>query len=192
VARRAGDGAGKPVPSELPVVERRRKAEEAALRLLATRERSAVELKQRLRLKGYDAETIEHVLDRMRQWRFQDDRRFAEAFAASSIKSRSLAGRVVQSELRRRGIDKELAAQASTISPEDERANARKLATKRWGQLAAYPLETRRRRVAGLLARRGYSYETASEVLAELSGDADPHPAGADRDEDEVQAERDD
>lgn len=165
--------------SELPTPLRRQKAEEAALRLLAVRERSAAEIRQRLRARGFDADTVTYVLDRLQSSGLQDDRRFAEGFAEAKVRGRGLAGRVVKGELRKMGIDGELAAQASTRSPEDELETARELAERRWRRLAAYPLNVRVRRVAGLLERRGYGHDVTTEIVERLAGEADDGEGGA-------------
>jgi regulatory protein len=162
-----------PAPAELPVPERREKAYAAALRLLASRERSAVEIASRLREKGFDPETVVVVLDRLRSSGFQDDRRFAEDFAGSAIRSKGMSGRAVQSELRRRGIEKETAAQVATRSPEEELETALGLARKKERTMAGLGAEVRLRRIAGLLQRRGYDRDTVSAVLSRL-GETQP------------------
>jgi regulatory protein len=163
-----GTGAGKPVPSELPVVERREKAHAAALRLLAVRDRSVVELRSRLRDKGYDAETVTYVLEKLTSARLLDDRRFAEGYAESAVRSKGLAARVIQTELRRRGIDKETAAVASTRSPEEEEQNAREIAARRAARLGSYPVDVQARRLRSFLQRRGYGAELCTQIVAEL------------------------
>ncbi|MCA1834607.1 MAG: regulatory protein RecX [Actinomycetota bacterium] len=152
------------------MVERREKAFGKAMRLLSSRERSAVEIQQRLRQEGYDAETVHVTLDRLQSSGLQDDRRFAEGVAASSIRSRGLASRVIQSDLRRRGIDKELAARAATRSPEEEEQTARALAQKRAGQLSGYPRDVQVRRLGSFLARRGYGAELCASLVEEALG----------------------
>jgi regulatory protein len=168
---KAGDGAGRPVPSDLPVLERREKAVAAALRLLAVRERSAAEIKARLRDKGYDSETIVFVLDGLRTHGLQSDHRFADGFAESAFRSKGVASRVVQAELSRKGIDKETAAVAATRSPDDEARAARSLAERRLGRLGSYPAGVRARRLVAFLQRRGYPPELCAAIVRELVAD---------------------
>jgi regulatory protein len=162
----------RPAPADVPVDERRAAAYNKALGLLAVRERSAVELRRRLRDAGYDAETVTVTLDRLQSSGLQDDRRFAEGVAASSIRTRGLSSRVIQAELRTRGIDKELAAQASSRSPEEEERTARALAVRRAAQLAGHPPDVRARRLGSYLARRGYTAELCATLVEELAGPA--------------------
>jgi len=162
-----GDGAGKPAPSTLSHPVQLRAAREAALRLLNVRERSAAELRIRLRRKGYDADVIASTLEGLAEQGLQDDGRFAEAFAETAT-ARGLASRRIQNELRARGVDKELAAAASTEDPEAELARARELAAKRAARMGGLDPEARARRVAGLLARRGFDPDTCRIVAGEV------------------------
>jgi len=166
--RRPGDGAGRPVPSDLPVPERREKALGVALRLLTVRERSAGEIRSKLREKGYDAETIVYVLDRLQTHGLQDDQRFSDAYAESAFRAKGVAGRVVQAELRRRGVDKETAARAATRDPDEERMTALDVAQRRLLRLEGYPREVQARRLLGFLQRRGYRGDLAAAIVRDL------------------------
>jgi regulatory protein len=53
------------------------------------------------------------------------------------------------------------------ITPEDEWAAARDLVVKRLPASAGQPLEVRKRRLAGMLARKGYSGGMAMAVIRE-------------------------
>ncbi len=178
MSRGPGDGEGqepgkrkptrtpRPSPSQLPPEERFAKGLSAAMRLLASRERSRAELRSKLAGKGYPRETIEAVLDRLEESELQSDERFAEAFAMEAQRSRGLSAYAVQGELRRRGVSKDLAAVASTEAPEDEAARAMELAARRASRLAAYPADVRYRRILSFLARRGYPAELCRRLAA--------------------------
>lgn len=162
--RRKRTRAPRPSPSDLSPGERLQRAYRAALRLLAHRERSEAELRARLAAKGFDRETVGRVLEQLQEAGLQDDARFAQALAADAVRSRGLAARAIRGELRRRGIDRALAAEAATRDPHEEEAGARALARKRAAQLASLPAPVRERRVAGLLARRGYPAELCERL----------------------------
>jgi len=165
--RKPGDGARKLAPSTLSYDEQLAAAREAALRLLTVRERSAVELRSRLRQKGFDAEVIVAVLDRLQESALQDDGRFAAQFAQAAL-ARGMAGRRVQAELRARGVAKELAAEASVEHPDEELARARELAERRASRMGDLPPEAALRRIIGLLARRGFPPDTCRLVAYEV------------------------
>lgn len=162
--------APRPSPSQLPPEEAFENAHAAALRLLSHRERSQAEIRTRLRSKGYRAQTVDQVLERLQGSGLQSDERFAETFATEAHRSRGLSSAAVQGELRRRGVDKRLAAEAATEPPEEEESRARELALRRAARLSGQPPEVRLRRIAGFLARRGYPPELCWRLAAEAAG----------------------
>lgn len=175
--RKPGDGAASTAPSSLSVsslsiTEQIPRARDAALRLLAVRERSRAELRTRLRTRGFHGDAIEAVLDRLAETGLQDDRRFAERYAEDSA-GRGKAARLIQGELRGRGIDIETAAAAATSSPEDEYERALALARTKAARMGGADAATKARRILGMLARRGYDAETCRRVSAQVSGAED-------------------
>jgi SOS response regulatory protein OraA/RecX len=99
----------------------------------------------------------------------QSDERFAEAFALQARVGRGLSSYALQGELRRRGVDKVLAAEAATESPEEEERRARTLAVRRAARLAGLPEDVRNRRLMSYLARRGYPSELCARLVAETA-----------------------
>lgn len=76
---------------------------ELALRTLGARACSSGELRQKLRQRAERAEDVEATLARLKEYRYLDDRRFAESFAAARLENQRLGRRrVVQDLLRRR------------------------------------------------------------------------------------------
>ena len=167
--RKPGDGAGKPAPSTLSHEEQLVMAREAALRLLSVRERSAVELRTRLRQKGFEPDVIVSVIDRLQETKLQDDARFGAQFAEAATR-RGMAGRRIQIELRARGLSKEEAARAATEDPEAELARARDLAERKAARMGDLPIEMRVRRLMSLLARKGFDPDTCRIVAKEAAG----------------------
>ena len=86
-------------------------AREAALRLLARREHSAVELKTKLVGKGWPEDLIDKVIPALAEAGLQSDCRFAESFARQRA-GRCYGPRRIHAELAQRGIDPGLAAEA--------------------------------------------------------------------------------
>ena len=181
VSRDPGDGEGqgfgkkrarrpRPSPSQLSPEEAYEKAHSAALRLLSHHERSRSELRSRLARKGFAPATIDQVLDRLADAGLQSDERFAEAFAIGAQRGRGLSASAVQGELRRRGIDRKLAAQAAAERPEEEEARAKALAERRAARLSGLPPQVVSRRLLSYLARRGYPGEVCRRLAAQASG----------------------
>lgn len=146
--------------------DRRDAAHAAALRLLAARERSAIELRRRLAAKGYDRETVIAALDRLQASGLQDDERFAASFADAAV-ARRMAPGLIQRKLRGRGVTAELAARASVADPAEEESRARAAAAKRAAALGSLPADKARRRLADFLVRRGYPADLSLRIAEE-------------------------
>ena len=174
--KKPGDGAGKPAPSTLSHEEQLAAARDAALRLLSVRERSTVELRTRLRQKGFEAEVIAAVVGRLQETELQSDSRFGTQFVESATR-RGLGTRRIQTELRARGLSKEEAARAATEDPEAELARARDLAQRKAARMGDLPMETRVRRLLSLLARKGFDPDTCRIVAKEAAGSPSLDPS---------------
>ena len=79
-------------------------------------------------------------------------------------------------ELRKQGIDQEVADEAlRQVGAGDERLRAEQLVAKRMRGLHGLAPEVQTRRLAGLLARKGYSSEVAWPVIREAVDAAPEH-----------------
>ncbi|WP_160297611.1 regulatory protein RecX [Demequina salsinemoris] len=145
------------------------RAREIALRLLDHSPRSAAQLHEGLMKREVDAETADLIVERYIEVGLLDDAALAAAITRTRHRERGLSRRAVAEELRRKGIGAEDAEAAlAQISSDDERVAARELAEQRWQRLASHDARTRARRVASMLARKGYSPSLAFEVVREL------------------------
>ena len=86
-------------------------AREAALRLLARREHSSVELKTKLVGKGWPEAQVDQIIPALAEAGLQSDRRFAESFARQRA-NRCYGPRRIVAELAQRGIDSGSASEA--------------------------------------------------------------------------------
>ncbi|GAA2019673.1 regulatory protein RecX [Nakamurella flavida] len=143
-------------------------AKAICLRLLAISARPRAGLKQSLTRKGIPDEVAETVLDRLTTVGLIDDEAYAAAFVRTKHRDRALGRAGLGQELRRKGVDPELVSAAvAEIDPTAERIRARALVDRRLAAaMAAGPLAARRR-LAGLLARRGYAPAVAYEVVGQ-------------------------
>ena len=172
---RVGDVVDEARLAELERRDRTWQAREAALRLLAVRPRSAVELARRLRMKGYGPEVAEEVIGRLRELGMIDDAAFAGMLARDRVRLRPQGSRRLASELRARGVDEETARTVIRETMEGEETDERELARRaaaRWKPRAGEEPERARRRLHGFLTRRGFDGDVIREVLDEaLPGD---------------------
>ena len=156
-----------------PDPDQRRKAREAALRLLAVRARSARELKDRLKRKGFPSGVVEQTIRNLQARGYQSDEEFARQFAREKWTSSGWGPARVRQELVRKGIAASLRERviAETYGDDDLTEALLPLARKRWASTEDLPTETRRRRLVGFLQRRGYDWETTKTVLNRVRGE---------------------
>jgi len=96
-------------------------------------------------------------------------------FARQLTRSKLSAGasrRRVQQELFKRGVDREVADEAVAQVVEDEgiddAASIEWVARKKWRTLETLDAPTRRRRLYGFLARRGYNADDVGRIVRQL------------------------
>ena len=101
------------------------------LELLARREHSRLELRQKLIQRGYPAEAVATALDQLAAERLLDERRYAEIYAGSRA-DKGYGPLRIASELRQRGIPDELADAAIAALGEFWMLKLRELHRKRF------------------------------------------------------------
>ncbi len=164
-------------PAELPPDERRKKAKEICFDLLAVRPRSTDELRQALKRKGFDEETTETLLGKLDQAGLINDAEFAEMWVRSRHANMGLSRNALVTELKRKGIDGDIAVQAADeVDREAEEQRARELVRKRMRSLGNVDEQTAIRRLLGFLARKGYpqglAYTVIRDELREFGAEA--------------------
>lgn len=169
-------GAGPPRTPRDPV----ERARAIGLRLLTGSPRTRDELERALREREIPPEAVTAVLDRFEEAGLIDDAAFAEAWVESRHHGRGLAGRALARELRTRGVDSAVIDRAvGRLDRDTEEATARALVRRRLPATAGLPAPKRLRRLASLLARRGYGEELALRVVrSELAAEERDGPEG--------------
>ena len=138
-----------------------------ALHFLGYRARSRREVRDRLRRYGYGQETVEGVVGRLVELGYLDDKEFART--ATREKARRYGPRRVSADLRRSGVDAELAQNVvdEEFAGRSELEEARSAAARRYNRGGS---DAEARRVYGFLVRRGYSSDVCAEVAREYRG----------------------
>ncbi|WP_231635166.1 regulatory protein RecX [Luteipulveratus halotolerans] len=146
------------------------------LRQLTMAPRSRKQLEDKLRQKDCDEQVARQVLDRMEEVGLVDDEAYAQMVVRTQQTGRGLARRALRQELRRKGVDDEVAAATlDDIDDESERDRARALAEKKMRSMHGLDATVQTRRLAGMLARKGYSSSVAWAVIREVIADAPEH-----------------
>jgi regulatory protein len=138
------------------------------LRALTGAPKTRHQLADLLAARGVPDEAAETVLDRFAEVGLIDDAAFARAWVSSRQSGRGLARRALSAELRAKGVEPEVAAEAvGEVEDEDERATAQRLVERRLGAMRRLDRATATRRLMGMLARKGYSGGLAAAVVRE-------------------------
>jgi len=146
-------------------------ARRIALDQLAVRQRSEKELRQAMARRNVPADIADEILERFGEVGLIDDASFARALTESRSRN-SLRGKArIRQELREKGVDRETAEEAlAGLDPEDEYAAALELATRKARAMTSLERHVARRRLAGMLARRGFSGGVVSSVVSAVTG----------------------
>jgi regulatory protein len=154
-------------------MSRTKTAYDLALRILEFRARSESELRQRLVQKGAPIDEIDDVIDRLREQKLVDDANFAREFARTKLLGAGASRRRIVQDLGRKGVPRET-AEAAVDSLQDSdgidlSAAIHRAAEKKWRTLAKLDDFTRRRRLFGFLARRGFNPDEIRAAMELLS-----------------------
>ncbi|MCF2533093.1 recombination regulator RecX [Yinghuangia sp. KLBMP8922] len=148
------------------------------LRQLTGQPRTRAQLADALKKRGVPDDVADHVLGRFTEVKLIDDAAFAAAWVDTRHQGRGLARRALARELRQRGVDASLVDEAvERLDPEQELATARALVARRLPATRRLDRQARMRRLAGMLARKGYGEGLALRVVREaLDADEADHP----------------
>lgn len=143
------------------------RARNTAYRFLTYRPRSRAELEAKLRERGFEEAVLEIVLADLMRLGYVNDRQFANQWTLSRTRLRGFGRRRIEQELKNKGIDRELIREvfAEVFVDETELETAKLIAEKKINAMARFDRETRRRRLAGFLERKGFSFEIIRAVL---------------------------
>jgi regulatory protein len=135
---------------------------------LTGRARTRKELADKLAQRNVPAEVATRLLDRFEEVGLIDDSVFARDWIEQRQAGRGLARRALAQELRRKGIDDEVANEAlEEVDVEDEEAAARRVVQAKLRSVRSLDRDKAVRRLVGALARKGHSSSVAFRVVKE-------------------------
>jgi regulatory protein len=145
----------------------------AAMKSAGRRPLSRRRLDEKMRKAGWDDAMIARVIERLTQLGALDDEKLGRALV-EEIQARKPAGpALLRAKLRQRGLEnrliEKLVQEVADDPARDPVADATELARKKLRTLARFDPATRKRRLWGLLARRGFNGETIANVLARVA-----------------------
>lgn len=151
-------------------------ARQIVLRQLTAAPRSRSQLAQTLRRKGCPDDVAAAVLDRMQEVGLVDDVAYAGMLVRSQRAGRGLARAALAHELRKKGVDDDTAQAAlDEVDPNEEQDRARELVAKKLRSMAGLDAAVQTRRLAAMLARKGYGCDVAIAVVRDAVREAPEH-----------------
>ena len=143
------------------------------LRQLTNSPKSRLQLSRKLAERNVPEDVAEAVLDRFEEVRLVDDAEFADMWVRSRSQTRKLAKGALRRELADKGIDPETAAGAlEQVSDADEESAARELVERKLRGFTGGEDRAERdkitRRLASMLARKGYQPSLAFRIVGEV------------------------
>jgi regulatory protein len=140
--------------------------------MLEARSRGVAELRRRLILKGEPEAEVDAAIERLRANGVLDDANFARQLTRSKALGAGFSRRRIQQELSKRGVAREISAEAieEVFDDEgvDEEASIERVARKKLRMLTKVDEPTRKRRLYAFLARRGYDSEDIKRVMTQV------------------------
>jgi regulatory protein len=152
---------------------------DSAMQFLSGRLHSRSELYRKLARRQWGDEVIEAVLEDLSRMGYLNDERYARTRALAAAQHKHHGRRRAFLELIRVGIKGDVADRAlnEVYSEHDSTAIARELARKQAPRLKGLDPVVARRRLVGMLQRRGFDYDSVKPIVDEVLGPkADNHP----------------
>ena len=146
------------------------RAKNNAYALLRQRPRSEYEIRNRLKLKGYDSRVIEDIITSLKKAGDIDDLKFALFWMESRMNMNPVGDVVLKYELKEKGVDSGIIE--ATLSAKAEKFDEYKVAFDMAGEkFARFKKLDRRKaakRVYDFLVRRGFKYDVIRRVVEDL------------------------
>jgi regulatory protein len=147
------------------------RARNNAYMLLRQRPRSVYEIRNRLKLKGYDDILIEDVVASLERAGELNDDRFARFWVESRMHMNPAGDVVLKHELKRNGISDSIidAVLAEKAEKYDEYELALNMAKDKFERLKKLDRRKATKRIYDFLLRRGFKYDNIRRVVENLT-----------------------
>ncbi len=141
------------------------KIRQTAIRMLARREHSFFELKQKLLQRNFPCELIEQTLEKLAAQGLLSDERYVESYIRSRV-AKGCGPTRIALELRENGISKELIAQHLKTPEINWQENIRQTYRKKFGDTPATNPNERAKQIR-YLQYKGFSLEQINKIVFE-------------------------
>ncbi len=160
---KVGDQIDAKTAAQWQIDQQRRDAYQCALRFLGVRDRSALEIRRKLRQKGFDHPAIDHALRLLIEKQYVNDRLFAANWIRYRMKNAPRSTRLLAQELKQKGIGADDIASALLDADERELALAcLRRKRRRWRRLDG---REGRRKMLAHLGQKGFTYDVSMTAV---------------------------
>ncbi len=135
-----------------------------SLKYLSYRARSIKEVHDYLVRKNFIEETINPTLKRLIDLKFLDDLEFGRQWIESRQKHKGKSKFILKNELRMKGLDSDV-VEALLKEAQDDFETAQVLFEKKKKTLAKLPPSEFKKKIAGFLQRKGFSWEIINKLI---------------------------
>lgn len=140
-----------------------------ALKLLGYRSRSKKEMLEKLKRKGFESGQIDAAIKFLEDTNLINDKALASDLFKHSAERKSLGKRGISLFLAKRGIDNNLIEETlSTHTTDMEEKAALEFVEKKLRYLKNYPEDVVKRRLWGMLQRRGFSIDIIRRAVKRI------------------------
>lgn len=147
------------------------KAMRQAMYAIGRRSLSRRELDQKLMKREHSPALRERVLDRLTELGLLNDKAYAHALVRQTVRGKPAGPRLLKQKLRQKGIPEKIADKAVAQEQPDQatqREQAKELAEKRLASMTKLDAMAKKRRIYGLLVRRGFEMDVVQDVMDQL------------------------
>ena len=139
-----------------------------ALRFLSFRSRSEKEVRDSLIKKQASNDTIEQIVEWLKDHKFLDDKEFARRFIEQRIKLRPRGMRVIKMELKQKGISQKIIEEITVKNEgeeDDELAMARRIVEKKIMKYKGLEKKDIYQKLGSHLASKGFNWDTIKQSI---------------------------
>ncbi|OOM79848.1 recombination regulator RecX [Clostridium sp. BL-8] len=145
------------------------KCKESALRIIERNLKTEKEVREKLKLKGYDDNSIEKSIEFLKEYNFVNDKAYAKAFVNDKLKT--MGSQKIKYSLIQKGIAKEvIEEELSNLNKENEKNIALNIAKKKLNTIKK--TENDNYKISGKLYRflisKGYASDIVNGVVKEV------------------------
>ncbi len=163
-----GEGLTEQEIKDILIQKSENEAKEVALRFLSFRRRTEKEIKDKLKKKDFDERAIKSTIDKLKEYDLINDSEFATAWVKERLAYKPRGKKLLRQELWKKGIRKDIIDQVTEELCQDEDKSASELLEKIKKRYKNLEPKVARRRMLGVLLRRGFSYETVNHTIKDF------------------------